>query len=285
MVSEFIASDDQMFCIIAGPTGTGKSSLIRYAAADQEKPVLSQNYSNGLEEMDIIGGPVADGKGSFKYVDGPLVVAMKEGLTYVAEEINFARPGILAILNSLLDSNRSIVAADGTIVRAHKDFKFFGTLNNGYRGTKELNKALINRVDLIIYLDKPSLHQIKEIVKRQTGLATTGDKDEEVLLARLAMLYKLIEEVIKKTNVDAAISPRQLISMVKLIKQGQTFINAFNGGVLHQVANFNNTFKPALEACATNAFKMDGEKLLTSAAKAAEKEQAKAKDEPTKEAK
>lgn len=174
-----------------------------------------------MEEIDLIGGPAPDGKGGIVMKEAALVIAMRVGGIFVAEEFNFAKPQVLSLLNSLFDSNRCITLTDGTVVKAHEDFRFVATLNPKYKGTKELNIALNNRFSTIIYMDRPTNEQLKQIINLQCDGYGTVDKKEAVEVERLIALYNGVETIINTTRAEAAISPRQLISMVKHLRNGE----------------------------------------------------------------
>ena len=88
--------------------------------------------------------------GKFEWRDGIIVTAMKKGQWIVLDEINLAEPAVLEGLNSLLDGDRSLVltAHLGEKVKAHSNFRAFGTMNpatSEYGGRKKLSPAMRNR--------------------------------------------------------------------------------------------------------------------------------------------
>lgn len=89
----------------------------------------------------------------FEWVDGPLVVAMLRGESFLLDEISLADDAVLERLNSLLEPERQICLAErcgggnenNTIVAA-PSFRFFATMNpGGDYAKKELSSALRNR--------------------------------------------------------------------------------------------------------------------------------------------
>lgn len=236
------SESDERGILLQGPTGTGKTTLVAHLGGVLNVPVISQNYSNGTEEQDVIGGfvpTVNEGTGDNIIIvkDGPLVTAMKHGLIYVAEEINFAKPGILAILNSVLDGNGTIITADNKIVKAHKNFKFVGTLNHGYRGTRTFNKSLVNRFGTIVVMEQPSSIQLSTMLNTKTGYGV--DEGEVQNIVRITSLVKLITDEIKAKDYDAAVSVRQMISITRHLRRGMTFFNSVLYGAVNQISNYN----------------------------------------------
>ena len=72
----------------------------------------------------------------FRWHDGPLVHAMKQGSFLLLDEINMADDAVLERLNSVLEPGRTLTLAEkgGDVVEeivAHKDFRIFATMNPG----------------------------------------------------------------------------------------------------------------------------------------------------------
>ncbi|CDO96280.1 unnamed protein product [Kluyveromyces dobzhanskii CBS 2104] len=86
----------------------------------------------------------------FEWCDGPLVKALKSGSFFLFDEISLADDSVLERLNSVLETERSILLAEkGTVnsfITAANGFQFFATMNpGGDYGKKELSPALKNR--------------------------------------------------------------------------------------------------------------------------------------------
>lgn len=94
----------------------------------------------------------------FEWLDGPLILSMKAGDVFLADEISLADDSVLERLNSLLEPERTLLIAEKAIalenggenselVIAHENFRFVGTMNpGGDYGKKELSPALRNRL-------------------------------------------------------------------------------------------------------------------------------------------
>lgn len=197
-----------------------------------------------MEEQDILGGPTIDASGKVVMKDGPLTEAVRYGLIYVAEEMNFAKPGVMAILNTLLDGNQQIILPSGEIVKAAPGFKFVGTINPGYAGTREFNKALINRFGMVIYFDRPTDKQLETIVMGKTGYGKTKAELEDI--QKLILYMITIEKLIKKEDFEATISVRQLIAAVRFLQDGESLGNAIKYGIINQVCNFDDELETKL---------------------------------------
>ncbi|KAI9742560.1 MAG: hypothetical protein M1818_003700 [Claussenomyces sp. TS43310] len=89
-------------------------------------------------------------KALFEWSDGSLVQAMKEAQFFLLDEISLADDSVLERLNSVLESQRTLLLAEKGIedsfVQAAEGFQFFATMNpGGDYGKRELSPALRNR--------------------------------------------------------------------------------------------------------------------------------------------
>lgn len=151
---------------IFGPTGSGKSSLIRELAARLNYPVFEVTGHSRLEFPDLVGHlTVQDSQMSFQY--GPLALAMKFGGLFLLNEIDLLDPSTAAGLNSILDGAPLCIPENGgELITPHQMYRFVATANtNGasdetglYQGTLRQNCAFMDRFWLCeIGYPKPEL--------------------------------------------------------------------------------------------------------------------------------
>lgn len=86
----------------------------------------------------------------FEWSDGSLVQALKDGSFFLLDEISLADDSVLERLNSVLETQRTILLAEKGIndsfIEAADGFQFFATMNpGGDYGKRELSPALRNR--------------------------------------------------------------------------------------------------------------------------------------------
>lgn len=196
-----------------GESGTGKSTAARIIPARCGIPYLSVNFSVNIEEADLFGSMVPNAKKlkpedpEFVWADGIITKAVRNGYCVILEELNFARPGVLGKLNSLLDENRQIDLSTGEIVRAHPNFRIIATCNIAYEGTNRFNKALINRFDdVTIFRDLPR-HEAINVIKTRTGY-TSATK-----ISKVYDVYEALKKFATEQNVNAVVSMRQLLNI------------------------------------------------------------------------
>ena len=103
----------------------------------------------------------------FEWSDGSLVQAMRDGQFFLLDEISLADDSVLERLNSVLETQRTILLAEKGIedsfIQAADGFQFFATMNpGGDYGKRELSPALRNRFTEIWV---PSLSEHEDILQ------------------------------------------------------------------------------------------------------------------------
>ncbi|XP_043076462.1 midasin [Puntigrus tetrazona] len=151
--------------LLVGDTGCGKTTICQLFAALACQKFFSVNCHLHMETSDFLGGlrPVrhtgtqqADAEDGrlFEWHDGPLVMAMKQDGVFLMDEISLADDSVLERLNSVLETEKSLVLAekgggdddDVELILAGKKFRLVATMNpGGDFGKKELSPALRNR--------------------------------------------------------------------------------------------------------------------------------------------
>ena len=140
--------------LLVGETGGGKTTVCQILAEIRKQQLVCVNCHMNTESADFIGGlrpAVNQEEGRlFEWCDGPLLQAMQSGSLFLVDEINLVEHSTLERLNSLLESDRSLLVIEKgdefEVVCAQNDFQFVGTMNpGGDYGKKELSPALRNR--------------------------------------------------------------------------------------------------------------------------------------------
>ena len=162
------AYDANLFVIIIGPKGTGKTSLVRDFARSKGAKLESINFSLRTRESHLVGTKtLTDGTVSFD--EGILIKSMREGTMLYLDEINSAEADVLLRLDEALDDRRQIALKESTgeVVKAKEGWFVIATINPlTHSGTKELPPQLLSRFPVRISMEYPSEDIELEIVKK-----------------------------------------------------------------------------------------------------------------------
>ncbi|KAI7279842.1 midasin [Hortaea werneckii] len=157
-------------------------------------------------------------KALFEWVDGSLVQAMKEGSFFLLDEISLADDSVLERINSVLESQRTILLAEkgslDAFVTADPGFQFFATMNpGGDYGKRELSPALRNRFTEIWV---PALSDSEDIVQIVSSKLKPDARQCATAIVGFAQWFKSRYN----TSANSSISIRDALAWVQ-------FVNAF----------------------------------------------------------
>ncbi|OTA33638.1 hypothetical protein BTJ68_08209 [Hortaea werneckii EXF-2000] len=157
-------------------------------------------------------------KALFEWVDGSLVQAMKEGSFFLLDEISLADDSVLERINSVLESQRTILLAEkgslDAFVTADPGFQFFATMNpGGDYGKRELSPALRNRFTEIWV---PALSDSEDIVQIVSSKLKPDARHCATAIVGFAQWFKARYN----TSATSSISIRDALAWVQ-------FVNAF----------------------------------------------------------
>lgn len=147
----------------------------------------------------------------FKYVDTPLVEAIRNGYVLELQEPTvIANPGVLVGLNSLLDRCNSVFLPNGEVIRRHPDTVIVVTTNVEYAGCKGMNQSVLSRMNLIMDIDEPDEDTLVERV-----IGVTGCTDKSAVTT-MAQIVRSISEYCRQNLItDGCCGVRELISWVQ----------------------------------------------------------------------
>jgi len=111
-----------------------------------------------------------DKKQGFKYVETPLVKALKYGYCIEIQEPSIiSNPGVLVGLNGLLDKCESITLPTGEVIKRHPECVIVITTNTDYEGCKAMNQSVISRMNMVYDMEELSKRQLVSRVMNVTG--------------------------------------------------------------------------------------------------------------------
>ena len=209
-VCSAVTAGDMNSVLLYGPAGTGKTMSCKLICREIGLPVMETvNCTENLDEF-ILGKYLPEGA-EIIFKESFVTKAIRFGGAVIFEEINFARPQYLAFLNSLLDDNGFVRLDSEEIVRRHKNFRFFATMNIGYYGTKELNQALYNRFGAIVEMDELSDEAISTML-----IARVPECEKHI--GSMLEVYHRIKAKAQAEELDLVISPRNLENWARMAK-------------------------------------------------------------------
>jgi nitric oxide reductase NorQ protein len=207
------ASD--LFVLIIGPKGTGKTTLVREFAEKKGIKLQSINFSLRTRESHLVGAKTLE-NGEIGFEEGILVKSMKEGNMLYLDEINSAEADVLLRLDEALDDRRQIVLKEsgGEVIKAKKGWFVVATINPlSHVGTKELPPQLLSRFPIRIRLDYPPEDIEFQIVKQYSS-----SHEKEILqgikLANILRQAAAVEELYYSPSL------RETIAFAKILDSG-----------------------------------------------------------------
>lgn len=163
-----------------GPTGSGKSSMVREYFGRLGKSVYEFHGTPDREARDLIGGFTLQG-GDTVWIDGPLTAAARLGAVLLIDELDTLAPGTGMVLKAVLDGGPVAIPELNEYVMPAEGFRIVATGNtagNGdrfgrYRSTSRQNIALLNcfartRID---YMDEESERSLLEKIGVPAAIA------------------------------------------------------------------------------------------------------------------
>ena len=210
------AYDANLFVLIIGPKGTGKTSLVRDFARIKGANLESINFSLRTRESHLIGTKTIT-NGTVSFDEGILIKSMREGNMLYLDEINSAEADVLLRLDEALDDRRQVGLKESTgeVVKAKDGWFVIATINPlTHSGTKELPPQLLSRFPVRISMEYPPEDIELQIVKKYISGDFDADIIQGIKLANTLRQAAAVEELFY------APSMRETIAFGKLLEKG-----------------------------------------------------------------
>jgi midasin len=138
--------------LLEGSPGVGKTSLVAALAKATGHSLVRINFSDQTDIMDLFGTDLpcvgADGEPMFKWSDGILLRALKNGSWVLLDDLNLAPQPVLEGLNALLDHREQVYIPElNQTFDCPSSFRVFAAPNPFHQGggRKGLPKSFMNK--------------------------------------------------------------------------------------------------------------------------------------------
>ena len=204
---------------ISGPTGNGKSTMVEQICAKHKRPLIRVNLNMMTDEEQLIGSKTLQ-EGNVEIVEGPVLIAMRQGTTLLLDEIDAGSANTLLCLQPILEGkpyyfklkNEMIVPAAGFNVIATANTKGKGSDDGRYIGTNVLNEAFLERFAVTFEQDYPAAKVEVKIIK---NLMNTYNCPDEEFAETLVKWADAIRRTFADGGVDETITTRRMIHIVR----------------------------------------------------------------------
>lgn len=205
--------------LITGPTGSGKSSMVKNLCALTNRPQIRVNMTSDMESSVLFGSLLVEG-GATVWKDGPVTEAVRYGAVVCIDEWDVTPPEILFGLQWLFEEQGRLylkekpgMSKDKFLI-PHDEFRIVclgNTIGQGdetgkFAGVNVQNSATIDRFQTTIhlgYLD--AVHEQKVIGKACPSLSTD-------FIKKMIQLAQLVRAAYEQGSINLTMSPRTLIN-------------------------------------------------------------------------
>ena len=236
-VAEALEHNERVF--IYGPSGTGKSSLVRQIAAVVRRPVRRVSLNGETSVSDFVGHWTVNDQRQTVFVNGILPQAMLEGHILQLDEVDAMQPEIGFVLQQVLEPGGHLLLTDtGDDIAPHTDFRLVATANTlGFgsdsglyaSGTHVLNFSWLDRWDVVVelpYLDAKD--EISLLKSRHSGL-------DKKLLTALVKAAGDLRKAHGEEQLTTTVTTRRLLALCARLARGNDFQRALQTTLLNKV--------------------------------------------------
>lgn len=219
LIEKIIESKQFFPVFITGPSGNGKSSMVEQACARLKRGYIRVQITKETDEDQLIGTKTLE-DGNIKIVEGPVLIAMRQGAVLLLDEISIGQPDSIMALQSILEGkpyyfklkDEIIHPAPGFNIIATDNTKGRGSENGKYIGTKFLNEAFLERFAVTLEQEYPSRSVELKILMKAMEKYNCVD---ELFAQTLVKWSESIRKTYEDGAIDDLITTRRLLQIVQ----------------------------------------------------------------------
>lgn len=197
--------------LLYGPPGTGKTTAAVRARAHRQAFVYSLTLTPEMPAAELRGHWIPAGR-KFRWHDGPVIRAWREGAPLVVNEIDQAGGDVLSFLRVALDDPEVAVLdlPSGERVRPASGFSVVATMNGD--PAVDLPGPLRDRFPVAIHVDEvhpEALARLPEDLRRLAAATTIAPDEERRVSVRVWLEFaRLRDEMDEAIAARACFGPR-----------------------------------------------------------------------------
>lgn len=219
--------------LISGPTGSGKSSLVKYVCAKLNWPFIRINMTGDMDTSSFFG-QLQVRSGTTYWVNGPMTDAVEHGAVVLVDEWEVSPPEIMMGMQNLLEDGGYLLLKEkpGTLlertIHPHANNRLVyagntlgqGDDTGGFAGTFVQNTATIDRFTNVVIVDYLGRAHETSIIKNKTGMAKST-------AYKLVQVAELVRRAYVQGKLGLTMSPRTLINWANKVQKYGSMETAF----------------------------------------------------------
>jgi nitric oxide reductase NorQ protein len=239
------AHKNKLPVLLNGPTGSGKTRLVEHMAWRLNLPLYTVACHDDLSANDLTGRYIIKGD-EVEWIDGPLLMAVKEGGLAYLDEVVEARKDVTVVIHPLTDHRRCLpVEKRGKIFRAPENFMLVISYNPNYQSVlKELKPSTRQRF-VSINLGWPKEELEVRIVIREAG---TDEPTAEKLVKAANRIRNLVHQ-----GLEEGVSTRELVYAGILLRNGLSARDSLQATLIEPLT-YDGDLKKSIEEVLKNYF-------------------------------